>query len=309
VLAESRQDQNTALLPCVQEIVNACLGTRYTMADIDRIQTVFNNIATNLNPNQMNIDIRCSDPQVMYQNNRVYPVSIRRLGGTAQAQFIYIPIRVVEMVTLAETFNFATTDHLNWQEQVIGSRTVWCDILLFEILQPQAGTGFLLTVSGTRLSGWSFSTLNRPINQPNSQPYQFSLLNFKTATLVMMHELLHSCAAGVDLAYPGHTTSTQTGRPINDLNDVLNYAQYGGYQGVPLTSNPSSLAYLAFLLNMPWYKWWDKNPQTGLVQIDGLVRWNNDPDSAGFKLPPFMKNLGTPDVVNEQMARGPFDFT
>jgi hypothetical protein len=63
------------------------------------------------------------------------------------------------------------------------------------------------------------------------------------------------------------------------------------------------------VLNMPWYKWWDKNPETGLVQIDGLVRWNSDPDSAGFELPPFMKNWGTPDVVKEQMARGPFGFT
>ena len=64
------------------------------------------------------------------------------------------------------------------------------------------------------------------------------------------------------------------------------------------------------MLNMPWYKWWDKtpNPQTGRVQIDGIVRWNNDPGSAGFILPPFMKNWA-PDVVKAQMARGPFGFT
>jgi hypothetical protein len=212
------------------------------MADIDHIQAIFNNIATNLNPNQMNLDIRCNNPQT--GNN--YPVSINRLGGIAQVPFLYIPMGPSEMVTLAMTFNVATTNHLNWQQQVIGTRTVWCDIVLLAILQRQP-TGFLTTVSGTRLSGdWSFSTLNRPVDQPNGQPYQFSLLNFKTATLTLMHELLHSCAAGVDLSYPLHATSTQNGRPINNLNDVLNYAQYGGYQGVPLTQNPSSLAYLAF---------------------------------------------------------------
>jgi len=60
------------------------------------------------------------------------------------------------------------------------------------------------------------------------------------------------------------------------------------------------------VLNMPWYKWWDKNPQTGPAQIDGHVRWNTDPGSGGFILPPFMKNWG---MINEQMARGPFGFT
>jgi hypothetical protein len=163
---------------------------------------IFNNIATNLNPNQMDIDIRCSDPQVMYQGSLTYPVSIRRLGGHAQALFLYYPARAFEMTTLAETFNFATTPFLNWQQQQIGSRTVFCDILLFAVLQPQGNMGFLASVSGTRLSSdWSFRTLNRPVPQPNGQPYQFNLLNFKTATLIMMHELLHSCAAGVDLAY------------------------------------------------------------------------------------------------------------
>src|SRR5712664_1391151 len=40
VLSESRRNQNTVLLPCVREIVNACLGTGYTMPDIDHIQSM-----------------------------------------------------------------------------------------------------------------------------------------------------------------------------------------------------------------------------------------------------------------------------
>ena len=159
---------------------------------------IFTTIATNLNPNQMNIDIRCSDPQVMYQNSRSYPVSISRLGGISRtgAQFLYFPAHPFEMTTMAETINYAQTNYLDWQQQQIGIRTVWCDILLFAVLQS------LVSVSATRLSGdWSFSTLNRPMDQPNGQPFQFSMLKFKTATLIMMHELLHSCAAGIDRSY------------------------------------------------------------------------------------------------------------
>jgi len=304
VLATGRTNEDT-LLPCVKEIVDACLGTRYTIQDINYIQTVFNNIANNLNPNQMDINIRCSDPQVMYEGKRSYPVSIDRLGGQgAPGQaFWYLPVEPNQLVSLAETFNVMTTEHLNYQRQVIGTRAVWCDIILFSVLE-----GRYTSVRRSRITGdWSFNKLLNPIDQPGRPPFQFSLLNFDTATLAMMHEFLHSCAAGIDQAYTTHSTvGTEMGRrAINSLGDVLKYARRGGYYG-RLTANPGSLSHLAFMLNMPWYKWWDRTPGHSL--FDGIVRWNNDPGSNGFILPPFMTGQGN-QVLIAQMARGPFAFT
>ncbi|OXV12203.1 hypothetical protein Egran_00036 [Elaphomyces granulatus] len=310
----------------VDNILRACLGASATNDNFNTVGGYFRTIVNNLgskNDGVLDIDFRCTDPSLVLERNfptdndrtgsqkskmTLHPVDLTRISGRIQNAAdsdiwflndqLLIPVADIESSpsqSLAFTFYFSTKT-IEIQQQLAGSNKLWADIIMKRVLSDTAGNPEKGRFKDA-VRDWSLETLTRK---------RFSLFNIDPATITVMHELTHSIAIGVENAIGNHVM--YKGKNVNGLKRVLEAAA-GDVQG--LTRNPDTLAYLALLLCMPWFKWWDtsKNPPV----LDGVPRYNTfiDPENGreAFIIPAFMSNWPLDASGFTKLKNGPFSFT
>jgi hypothetical protein len=157
----------------------------------------------------MDIDFRCTNPSIEIRNldertEVFHPVQLSRIhvsAGTALSQHRpdqkYIMDNALLYPTtpsstngiLASTF-CSDTELLLWQQQVTGSDIAWNDIVLLEVLLDTAD-GRMKGLVKDVVNDWSIDSLTEQ---------GFNLVNVEAATLIVMHELIHSTAMGLGKA-------------------------------------------------------------------------------------------------------------
>ena len=148
----------------------------------------------------MDIDFTCRNPIMAIQfpdeeSKLWYPIELNRISSTIKK----IPRYIIENKWFIFELKEYKTPNQNpraltftpnakgreWQEEVTGSDKLWCDIMLLDVLSnTRKGQGRVKDV----VKDWSIKSL---VEQ------QFTLLNLQTATMVVMHELIHSLAMGL----------------------------------------------------------------------------------------------------------------
>ena len=157
----------------------------------------------------MDIDFRCTDPNIRIRNldkntELFHPVQLSRIGvsaGTALSQrrpdlqkyiignAIFYPLVIPWETTgrmLAVTV-CSDTELLLQQQQITGSDIAWNDITLLGVLLDTAD-GRMKGLVKDVVNDWSIDSLTEQ---------GFNLFNVQAATLVVMHELIHSTAMGL----------------------------------------------------------------------------------------------------------------
>ena len=123
-----------------------------------------------------------------------YPVELNRISPTVQKKTQYIienkwfifPIMADSGRKPPSALTFSpSAELLKWQEVITGSDKLWSDIMLLDVLsKTRKGQGRVKDM----VKDWTIESL---VEQ------QFTLLNFRPATIAVMHELTHSMAMGL----------------------------------------------------------------------------------------------------------------
>ncbi|KAI9770451.1 MAG: hypothetical protein M1840_003337 [Geoglossum simile] len=277
----------------VKEILDAVLGTNAGTSQYQqvlgehpntltfRLRKLSNRKVANFQDIDNQIDaadihLRCSNPITQstgefelgkVETKTVYPVSLRRVGADPQ---IYLQSQqsepwwydgqdffiIVNEGDLVMAFVVTSEDPGIMQTQVssTGSQKLWSDIVFREILNRNVPTNFYPGY----WSDWSLQGMSRSLfdlDYPGS--------------VTIMHELMHTHI--VRDTCKGHKIVDIGGVP-GDANGLYSVLLLGsGNTDAPL-NNPDSYAWLAILLSMPWYKWWDRT--TTPPVFDGAIREN-----------------------------------
>ena len=147
----------------------------------------------------MDIDFTCRDPamKIPFPDEEYelwYPVELNRISPTVQKipryiienKWFILPIQEDRRGNPPSALTFSLSAKVReWQEEATGSDKLWSDIMLLDVLsKTRKGQGRVKDV----VKDWSIKSL---VEQ------QFTLLNFRAATMAVMHELTHSIAMGL----------------------------------------------------------------------------------------------------------------
>ena len=149
----------------------------------------------------MDIDFTCRDStmRIPYPNEIYklwYPVELNRISATVKERSQYIIENkwfIAPLVgdnrtpnqNLRYAFSFNNAETSQVQKEVTGSDKLWNDIVLLGVLSiTRVGQGRVKDL----VKDWSIKSLAEQ---------KFTLLNFESATMIVMHELIHSIAMGV----------------------------------------------------------------------------------------------------------------
>ncbi|KAN0071189.1 hypothetical protein V8E54_010620 [Elaphomyces granulatus] len=266
--------------PCYKEILDSFLGPSSTVANYKIILKRFQVLAK---ADKADILIRCKDPTTKVLGNwksfkkegeqteqSVYPVSIKRVGGTLDpglakeipwwfsdnhADFRFLTADGGEYLA------FTTDGNMEMVKGVMrnlfadqNTKSSWSDIVLGDILEPKSQRYFRKDLH------LDYDPKKEAVNLYTAEPYSVSI----------MHELMHSHLVGLD----GHgEVLDRNGNevPANSIRDSLLLALKEGNDPM---ENPSTYAWLAVCLSMPWVKFWVRDKDGGTDGLDGKIRVN-----------------------------------
>ncbi|KAN0070666.1 hypothetical protein V8E54_011535 [Elaphomyces granulatus] len=295
--------------PCYGEILESFLGSSSTVANYKIILKRFQVLAK---ADKEDILIRCKDPTTKvlgiwnsFQNEgekteqSVYPVSIRGVGGKLDQELAdkipwwFSDKRDDFMFPIAdgeECLAFTTAGNTRMVKGVMrylfpGQKTksTWSDIVLTDILEPKSQQYFIKD-----LHDLDYNPKKEAVNLRTKEPY----------SVTIMHELMHSHLVGLN----SHgEVLDRSGKkvPANNIRDSLLFAFEKGNDPM---KNPSTYAWLAVCLSMPWLKFWDRDKSGGTNGLDGRIRVNLEQWDGKWVLyiPGFL------DTSAESRALGPY---
>ncbi|KAN0067288.1 hypothetical protein V8E54_014551 [Elaphomyces granulatus] len=282
-------DAQTGIPPQVQRILEAFLPNS-NEGDYEVMWKTYTTIGNRLDISD--IQYYCKDPTLRNSNgNSLYPIDMTRVDGQRQGYDecennylggnYYMHVSEPNPADLAYTVTSTPgSPAFKKQQTCTGSNKEWSDIVMPGILREvKEGRGPA-----------TFSDLPRFLGVQDWSEVTSPLTANPVMTVILLHAIIHS--VGVLDPNPGHS-QTASGENANSLSQVMS-----GYfipSALPPKGNPSTLAWVAFILVMVGY-YLDKAILRPNI-VEGKVwfpEWALDGDPI------------TSELYYEVMRKGPF---